>query len=233
MKHSIALLKEKRNIKVDEKGIKTFVNMYSYLFYRKNIGLYKEFDSIGLDGFMLVLFMRALGMRAERQSFDMTSLAGDVLRFSEERALGIYLIGSTEEEIESAVAEIKKRYPRVVIRGYRNGYFSDQDKWFKAISDIKSSSVDIVVVGLGAFKQDKFLLDLKESGWCGYGYTCGGFFHQIAGKGLDYYPGLINKMNARWLYRIYDEPKLIKRYFLYYPLSVLLFIKDLIAMKFQ
>lgn len=84
---------------------------------------------------------------------------------------------------------------------------------------------------MGTPAQDIFLKELNEIGWDGIAFTCGGFIHQVASGKLNYYPEIINKLNLRWLYRIYDEPKLFKRFFCYYPLSMLLFLYDYLNMR--
>ena len=84
---------------------------------------------------------------------------------------------------------------------------------------------------MGTPFQEQFLVDLKNLGWIGAGYTCGGFIHQTAAN-IKYYPEFFNTYNLRWLYRMIDEPKLIKRYLILYPKSTFLFFFDFIIYKF-
>ena len=86
---------------------------------------------------------------------------------------------------------------------------------------------DIIVCGMGAPLQEQLLVDLQNIGWIGTGYTCGGFLHQIASN-IQYYPIWTDKYHLRWAYRIYDEPKLFKRYFWEYPKFLMVFIYDYI-----
>ena len=85
---------------------------------------------------------------------------------------------------------------------------------------------------MGTPLQEKFLIDLKKNGWSGIGFTCGGFLHQTSNN-IIYYPNWIDKFSLRAFYRMYDEPKLIKRYFLIYPLAILLFLYDLFKFRFS
>jgi N-acetylglucosaminyldiphosphoundecaprenol N-acetyl-beta-D-mannosaminyltransferase len=89
---------------------------------------------------------------------------------------------------------------------------------------------DFLVIGMGTPLQESFLSNIKSLGWGGVGFTCGGFIHQTA-SGLNYYPKWINKLNLRWLYRIWDEPRLLTRYLIQYPRFVVLFIYDLISAR--
>ena len=85
---------------------------------------------------------------------------------------------------------------------------------------------------MGTPKQEEFLLDLSQAGWKGTGYTCGGFLHQTA-QNIKYYPKWIDLFNLRAIYRIYDEPRLIKRYMLEYPIALIYILSDLINYKWK
>lgn len=56
------------------------------------------------------------------------------------------------------------------------------------------------------------MLKVKEAGFKGIGFTCGGFIHQTAKNEIDYYPAWVNRMNVRFIYRMYKEPHTRKRY---------------------
>ncbi|WP_437396043.1 WecB/TagA/CpsF family glycosyltransferase [Flagellimonas lutimaris] len=227
------LLKEKiYSDDLDENGIATFLNPYSYLFFRTQKEAFKSFDKIYIDGILLVLLLRMWGIRTKRASFDMTSMAPSVFGSSVEKKKNIYFIGSTEENLTGFLAVVRANFPELKISGYRNGYFKNKEERQKVLSSILELKPDKVVVGMGTPNQENFLCELKNMGWKGVGYTCGGFIHQTA-KGMNYYPKFYNEYNLRWLYRIFDEPKLFKRYSFYYPLSVCLFTFDAIRYKFN
>jgi N-acetylglucosaminyldiphosphoundecaprenol N-acetyl-beta-D-mannosaminyltransferase len=209
----------------------TFVNPYSYWRLRTESWLLDDFDVIAVDGASLCSFLRGTGIRdVERLSFDMTSIAGQVFEKAESAGETIFLVGAGPSEIEKAVETIKKRYGKLKICGYHHGYFDSEAEW-KLFDRIFEISADIVICGMGAINQERFLSRLVRSGWAGQGYSCGGFIHQIAKGGLDYYPGWIDRWNLRWLFRLTDEPKLVRRYFLQYPVAFLTLLKD--AMLFR
>ena len=83
---------------------------------------------------------------------------------------------------------------------------------------------------MGTPLQEQFLLSLQASGWSGKGYTCGGFLHQTASQ-INYYPYWINRLGLRAFYRMYDEPKLVKRYFIDYPKAIVIIFYDLIKYR--
>jgi N-acetylglucosaminyldiphosphoundecaprenol N-acetyl-beta-D-mannosaminyltransferase len=120
-----------------------------------------------------------------------------------------------------AVGILEKRYGFKVSYS-RNGFFESDEQRREVIRHIRQQEYDVVVCGMGTPLQEKFLVELKEAGWNGYGYTCGGYLHQLATK-EKYYPKFFDKLNIRWIYRIYDEPKLYHRYFVLYPVFAFYF----------
>ena len=210
-------------------GLHTFINPFSYLKSR-NKGILENFDFIYIDGFLLVSFLGLLGIKVSRKSFDMTSLAKKVFIDSTDNNKSVYFIGSTKVAIGKFIGIIKRNFPKMNIIGNKNGYFKDDEERKMTIQSIVALNPDVIIVGMGTPFQEVFLMDLSNAGWMGCGYTCGGFIHQTT-SGIDYYPIFIDKYNLRWLYRIYDEPKLIKRYMIYYPISLFLFIFDYLNMK--
>ena len=211
----------------------TFLNPYSYLLARKNIDLFKKFDCIYIDGQLLVKMLSLFNIsHTNRKSFDMTSLAPKVFEESIKKHQSIFFIGADAESIENTINLLREHYPLLKINGYRDGYFLNSMQREDVLNDIVLQSPDLVICGMGTPLQENFLYDLKESGWNGIGYTCGGFLHQTA-KRIDYYPNWINKYNLRWAYRIYDEPKLFKRYFYQYPIAIGVFTFDYICFKFS
>jgi exopolysaccharide biosynthesis WecB/TagA/CpsF family protein len=208
-----------------------FLNPFSYLMLRKEKQLLHHFDSIMVDGqFLVSLVNLFLGKKLKRSSFDMTSLAPVTFLTAMERGKSVYLIGTDENSINCAVVRFKERYPLLHICGWRNGFFHSATERVESIVTICRLAPEIVVVGMGTPRQEKFLIDLKKSGWNGTGYTCGGFFHQTA-KRIDYYPRWADKYHLRWVYRIIDEPKLLRRYSVDYSFFLVLFLLDLVRYK--
>lgn len=217
----------KSEFELKNTGLTTFLNPYSYLVARKLKANIREFDSIYCDGIILTLFIRAINPNAKRLSFDMTSLAPIVFEDCVKNNKSIFFIGGLPGTAEKAVSAIIEKYP-LIVAGTLSGHFGSESDARSAMQEIVSLAPDVVVCGMGTPLQENFLLSLKETGWTGCGYTCGGFLHQTAKKGTSYYPRLINTLHLRWAYRIYDEPKLLSRYILEYPKFFFYAILDLI-----
>lgn len=193
--------------------IYTFLNPVSYLTALNNKNIFDEFDGIFADGSLLVLAIKSLyGKTITRRSFDMTSLAPELLRFVEKYQKSLYIVASKQEQIENAIIILKKKYPTLIFSGFRNGYFSSEKEMNVEIQHIIKQKPDFIIVGMGTLKQEKFLLKVKSAGFQGIGFTCGGFIHQTSTNQINYYPEWINKLNLRFIYRMYKEKHTRKRY---------------------
>ncbi|WP_300725327.1 WecB/TagA/CpsF family glycosyltransferase [uncultured Bacteroides sp.] len=193
--------------------IYTFLNPVSYLVAMENKPLFAEFDGIFADGSILVTAINAIyGKQVIRRSFDMTSLAPKLFEYAEKDGKPIYIVASKQEQVEAAMKIFKERYPKLVIAGYRNGYFSSDTEMDAEAKHIVETNPYFLIVGMGALMQEKFLLKVKHAGFKGIGFTCGGFIHQTAKNEIDYYPAWVDKMNLRFVYRMYKEPHTRKRY---------------------
>ena len=197
-----------------EKGrVYTFLNPVSYLDALKHRGLFGKFDGIFADGSLLVAAIRLVyGVKVTRRSCDMTSVGRQLLELSAKEGKSIYYVASRQEEVERAMEMFCERFPGVNIIGYRNGYFASKQEKDEEAKHIVELNPDFLVVGMGAIMQERFLLKVKDAGYKGVGFTCGGFIHQTAHNETEYYPEWVDRMNIRFLYRMYKEPHTRKRY---------------------
>lgn len=205
----------------------TFVNPSAWDVIHKNtdydINL-NRFDLILPDGIGVVFAMRSLGLdKTQRFSFDYTSLADIVFKAALADKKRVYLLGSTDANITKAYEKLRGVYGADVIVGCKSGYFSDL---MSVYSDLEKLEIDILICGMGVPRQEECLGNLVDLGWSGVAFTCGGFFDQVI-QGINYYPGYIDKLNLRFLYRIYKEPiRLFGRYFFGYQRFIKLWILE-------
>lgn len=195
----------------------TFVNPHAFNIakrYPAYLTALEEFDGILCDGIGLVTGARLLGIKGiSRISFDSTSLAPRIFRACVDNSLSLFFIGGSEGIAHQAACVIRDSYPDIQIVGTATGYIRDPQL---VVDEIKASGASVVICGMGAPRQETFLLTLKRSGWKGFAFTCGGYFDQLS-NGFNYYPRWVDALNIRFLYRIYREPqRLVRRYALEY-----------------
>lgn len=213
-----------------EEDITTFVNPFSYCVLRQEPEVIGSF-TVKFDGMVLSALYSFLISPVDRCSFDMTSMAPVVFERAVQEKKTVYFIGARSEEVTGAVRNILARFPDLQVIGCRDGYFANADELEEVCATLGKINPDIVICGMGTPLQEKFLLKLKTHLWRGVGFTCGGFLHQSAGDDLEYYPRWVNVLNLRWLYRMYREPKVVRRVVLIYPLFLGFFAVDWFRMR--
>ncbi len=193
--------------------IYTFLNPVSYLDALDNKELYTKFDGIFADGSMLVAAIRMLYWeKVVRRSFDMTSIAPELFDYALKNNKSIYIVASKQEQVEKAVEIFKEKWNGLNVIGFRNGYFDSEEEKEHEARHIAEVNPDFLIVGMGAVMQEKFLVMVKENGFKGIGFTCGGFVHQVAKGDMDYYPAWVDKWNLRFIYRFFKEQHTRRRY---------------------
>lgn len=197
-----------------QKGkVYTYLNPVSYLTALDNKELFLQMDGIFADGGLLVKAIKLLyGKQVTRRSFDMTSMAPELFAYAAGHGKTVYIVASKQEQVEKAVEIFRERYPKVKFAGYRNGYFASENEMDVEVKHIAELNPDFLIVGMGALMQEKFLLKVKDAGYQGVGFTCGGFIHQTSKNEIDYYPAWVDKTNLRFVYRMWKEPHTRKRY---------------------
>ena len=191
----------------------TYLNPVSYLTALDNKELFSQLDGIFADGGLLVKAIKLVyGKLVTRRSFDMTSMAPELFDYVAKHGKTIYIVASKREQVEKAVEIFHERYPKVKFAGYRNGYFASESEMDVEAKYIAKLNPDFLIVGMGALMQEKFLLKVKNAGYQGVGFTCGGFIHQTSKNEIDYYPAWVDKTNLRFVYRMWKEPHTRKRY---------------------
>lgn len=205
----------------------TFLNPVSYLLAVKNKGLYSRFDGVFVDGkFLALAICFFYWKRLKRRSFDMTSVAPELFRYSEIHEKSIYIVAGRQSEIERAVEIYQKYYPRLNVVGFRNGFFAGEDEIDREIKKIIALSPGFVICGMGAIRQECFLDRLKTAGYQGISFTCGGFISQTSKAQIDYYPKIFNVLNLRFVYRMIKEKHTRKRYLLAIFTFPIVFVKE-------
>lgn len=192
-------------------GIATFVNPHFFYLNRFGSGYLRalrKFDQVRIDGWGLVVLARRIrGSNVERVSFDSTSIANFVFEKCSYRETPVALVGGHPGVAERAGSVLQKKYPGLHVAFCSHGYHKD---WVHLADEIVRTPSRVVICGMGAPRQEEFLLHLKKRGWAGVGFTCGGYLDQL-GSGFYYYPKWVDKLNLRFVYRFLLEPRRIGR----------------------
>ena len=192
----------------------SYVNPVSYLDALKHKELYSSMDGLFVDGSLMAAAVHlCYGKHITRRSPDMVGFFPEVFEHANLKGMSICVIGSSQEQLDRAIHKFSSWYPKIEWKCCRNGYFSSEQEMRDCAKEIVQNHPDFLICGLGSVLQERFLLMCRDAGFDGVGFSCGGFIRQIADyNGEKYYPDWINRMNLRFMYRMYKEPHTRKRY---------------------
>lgn len=165
-------------------------------------------DLLVADGAGVVLASKILGRNLPERvaGFD---LINRVFSLSRKKKFKLFLFGGKPEVAEQAGQKITSLYPGVEIAGCRNGYFSKENE-HEIINQINSSGADILLVALGAPKQETWIHEHKSLLTTRVCIGVGGSLDVFAGTAKRA-PVFFQKNGLEWLYRLYKEPWRYKR----------------------
>lgn len=128
----------------------------------------------------------------------------------------IYLLGAAEGVADTAARNLMKKYPGLNIVGTYSppfGFEKNEQEMNKIKTQIQDVHPDILIVGLGCPKQEKFMYyHCKELG-VPISFGLGASIDFEAGN-IKRAPKWMSNHGLEWLYRFSKEPKrLFKRYF--------------------
>ena len=197
-----------RCIDGNKSGLVCCVNPRALWLARRDPGFVRNLQSMDrviVDGIGLVwLFNRLKGRNIDRVSFETTSLSPPVFKWCEARGHAVHFIGAEPGIASKAADAVREHFPRIRIVAADHGFLPLEE----AVARVRASGARVVAVGMGAPQQEKFMVALRESGWSGVAFNCGGYLDQLA-YAYVYFPNWINRLHLRFLLRIFREPRRI------------------------
>ncbi|WP_019121110.1 WecB/TagA/CpsF family glycosyltransferase [Brevibacillus massiliensis] len=121
----------------------------------------------------------------------------------------VFLFGASPEVNQLAAEKLAKRYPGAVIAGRRDGFFR-QEESAEIAQNIAKQKPDILLVALGAPKQEEWIAAYRDLLQVPLMIGVGGSFDVIAGK-VKRAPILWQRLHLEWLYRLMKQPSRWKR----------------------
>lgn len=131
-----------------------------------------------------------------------------LLEQGEKRRWRVYLLGTTQEIIESASEKLQLQYPQVRIVGCRNGFFGPNEDE-AIVEEISNLKPHLLFVARG-MEKEAWNAQYKERLGVPFIMGVGGSFDIVSGK-LKRAPMIYQKLRIEWLYRLFQEPTRYKR----------------------
>ena len=119
----------------------------------------------------------------------------------------LFFLGGGPGVAEAAAEKMVERFPGLSVVGAHDGYFEDDEAVIAKINAVKP---DIVLVGLGFPRQEKWIYHHRGRIDTRLLIGVGGSFDVLSGK-LRRAPKFFQKLGLEWLYRLLRQPKRIWR----------------------
>ncbi|MBQ2897333.1 MAG: WecB/TagA/CpsF family glycosyltransferase [Clostridia bacterium] len=163
-------------------------------------------DIVTPDGIGIVYASKIIGGEIKKRAAGFDIVKG-ILEKLNEKSGSVYLFGGKPSVAEIAAQKISEEFPAIKIAGFHHGYFDDDAK---IINDIKSKKPDLLLVCLGAPKQEMWIYNNKDILNAGIMIGAGGSIDVLSGM-TKRAPEIFIKLNLEWFYRLLNEPKRIGR----------------------
>jgi len=165
-------------------------------------------DLVVADGAGVVLASRILG-RPVPEKVSGIDLVRNTLKELAGSRTRYFLLGSRPGVAEDAGGFMEANYPGVEIAGFRDGYFTEAEEE-GIIALINSTNADILLVALGAPRQEKWIYKYRDRLNVRICMGVGGTLDVLSGK-VQPTPEFLRRNGFEWLYRLYKEPWRAKR----------------------
>jgi exopolysaccharide biosynthesis WecB/TagA/CpsF family protein len=124
----------------------------------------------------------------------------------------IYLLGARPEVVAEVSRVVAQRYPRALVVGSRDGYFTDAQAPEVAES-IQRSGADMLFLGMVSPKKEIFIGTYGQTLGVPVVHGVGGSFDVLAGV-TDRAPLAWQRAGMEWAYRLKQEPRRLARRYL-------------------
>ncbi|KRN57023.1 WecB/TagA/CpsF family glycosyltransferase [Carnobacterium divergens] len=165
---------------------------------------------INADGQSIVWAGRFLGFSIPERVTGI-DLFTELVKKAAEDGLRLYYFGSEEEVVQEVIRLHQKQYPNLIVAGFRNGYFKEEEST-EIVEEIHQSQADILFVAFSSPKKEYWIHQYKEQLNVPFMMGVGGSFDVVAGK-TKRAPNWMQKVGLEWFYRLIQEPKrMLSRY---------------------
>lgn len=179
--------------------------------------LLKSVPMVLADGIGIHLALKLFTRDGLRDNVNGTDLFPKLCKMAARENLGIFLLGGAPGAAESVAEEASSRIAGLQIAGTHHGFFEDQEN-ASVLKKINASGAHILLVAMGAPKQEKWIADNAGHLQTGVAMGVGGLFDFYSGR-IARAPLWMREMGLEWVYRLLQEPaRMWRRYVIGNPL---------------
>ncbi len=200
-------IRHRRPLAISVVNVAKLVNMRSDAILRESV---ESGDLILADGMPLVWLSR-LKRRPLPERVAGIDLMFELLRLADRQRLRVYFLGAERDTLRRVVDVARHDYPNLVVAGFRDGYFRE-DQEEEVARAIGVSAADILFVAISSPKKELFICRWGSVLRVPVCHGVGGSFDVMAGK-TRRAPRWMQGLGLEWFYRLMQEPRrLWKRY---------------------
>lgn len=195
----------------------------------KDMELYKKYSQANFiiaDGWPIAMSGKLKQMNINRITG--VDIMDSLLQYADENRKNIFFLGAEDETLEKLKINIENKYNNIGNIDSNHGFF---DKDNIVINKINKNETDILFVGMGCPKQEKWIIDNKDKLQAKIMIGIGGALKIYSGE-VTRAPKMIQNLGLEWFYRFLKEPRrLFKRYFVEYFKFVPILLKEVVSKK--
>lgn len=207
------LILEDRNSYVVTPNVDHIVKIEHDRLFRE---IYEGADLILTDGKPLIWMSRILGTPI-KEKISGSDYFPEVCRMAAKEGFSVFLLGAAEGVAKKAAVNLMKKYKNLKIAGVYSPSYSfenDPEEISYIINKINRTKPDILCIGLGTPKQEKFYYKYKDMFQVPLTLHIGATIDFEAGV-VKRAPRWVSYAGMEWLYRLLKEPRrLYRRYLL-------------------
>jgi len=215
--HSIEL---KELLKSMQSGVLFTPNVDHLVKLQNNRGFYEDYkkaDWVICDSNILNLAAKFLGTPFREVIPGSSFLPAFYEYHKDNEEMKIFLLGGLDGVAHEAKQRINTKLNREIVVGSHSpsfGFENNQEECLDIIKIINDSGASVLVVGVGAPKQERWIIKYRES-------LPGINIFMALGATIDFEAGKVKRappifqlLNAEWLYRLSKEPRRLWRRYL-------------------
>lgn len=171
-------------------------------------GIVSHCDLVNADGQSVVWASRVLGRRLPERVTGIDLFTAIVARAAR-TGHRLYFLGATDDVLHQMLEKLRGRYPHLVIAGFHNGYWSDDQE---VIHAVRQARPHFLFLAIPSPRKEYWLSQHLEQLAVPFVMGVGGTFDVVAGK-VRRAPHWVQQMGCEWVYRVVQEPRRMwKRY---------------------
>ena len=163
------------------------------------------------DGISLIWVARRRGFKLKKRVCG-ADLMWDFFKHAEQKGYSSFFYGDTNATLERLVSTLRGNFPRLKIAGWHSPPFRpltpEEDE--QDVRMINESGADVVWVGLGLPKQERWMFEHREKLSVPVLVGVGASFKFLSGR-VTRAPARIGDIGLEWLWRLLHEPRRVWR----------------------